>query len=83
MDIVTTNIQKGKKEGLYSSSVNEHIMARMYNHKIDMCFNGQIFPANQFSFPDVFFTFISHHMRGMATSKGIELIEKISEKQYK
>ena len=81
--IVEENIIKGKKEGLYRSDTNEQIQSRMYNHKIDMVFNGQLFPADKFPFVEVFNSFMTHHMRGMSTEKGIELLEKLNDKLCK
>lgn len=82
-EVLVTNIQKGKKEGLYCSESNEKVLAKMYINKIDMVFDGRLFPPGQFNFPDVFFTFIMHHMRGMGTSKGIEIIDKMIDKNCK
>lgn len=83
MEVVVSNVLKGKAEGLYCSNCNEQILARIYNNKLDMVFDGQLFPTDQFNFPDVFSTFITHHMRGMATAKGMELIDKMSDKNCK
>ena len=75
-DLVIENIRKGKKEGLYLSEVNEHVMSKMYCNNFDMCFNSNFSPSNQFNFTDFYLTYLMHHMRGMCTPKGIELIEK-------
>jgi histone acetyltransferase (RNA polymerase elongator complex component) len=46
--------------------------------KIDMVFNGDIFPSESFKFSDVYISLITQHMRGIATSKGLEELDKLN-----
>lgn len=75
---VLNNLINGIKEGLYLESINPEIIARIYMSKIDMVFNGDIFPAESFKFSDVYISLITQHMRGIATSKGLEELDKLN-----
>jgi predicted DNA-binding protein YlxM (UPF0122 family) len=75
---VAKNIEKGKKEGLYDPNINTEIVTLIYISKIDMVFNGSIFPIVKFKFSEVFRTLILQHMKGMATEKGVKLLDKLN-----
>jgi AcrR family transcriptional regulator len=69
---VSDNMEKGKKEGLYRANLNIPIVARIHISRVDVVFDGELFPANQFNFAEVFFEMIRYHIRGIASPKGIE-----------
>ena len=69
---VSDNMEKGKKEGLYRANLNIPIVARIHISRVDIVFDGELFPANQFNFAEVFFEMIRYHIRGIASPKGIE-----------
>ncbi len=75
---VSDNMEKGKKEGLYRANLNIPIVARIHIARIDVIFDGELFPASQFNFAEVFFELIRYHIRGIASPQGIEFfMEKI------
>lgn len=75
---VSDNMEKGKREGLYRANLNIPIVARIHISRIDIVFDGELFPANEFNFREVFFELIRYHIRGIASPKGIEyFMEKI------
>ena len=55
----------------------------MYITKIDLVFDGMTFPPDEFNLADVLYTVVIHNMRGIATSKGIKLIEELTSQRYK
>ncbi len=69
---VADNMEKGKKEGLYRENLNIPIVARIHISRVDVVFDGELFPANEFNFQEVFFELIRYHIRGIASPKGIE-----------
>lgn len=74
---VLRNIKKGIEEGLYLDSINPKILAKMYIVKIDLVFDGDTFPSNEFKFKEVLTQVAQHQIRGMATKKGNEILEKL------
>lgn len=83
LNSIIRNIKKGQQEGLYCNNVDPRIIARMYIAKIDLVFDGVTFPKEEFAFEKVLVTILSHHLRGMATMKGIEVLEKFTGIKYK
>lgn len=75
-DDVVANMNKGVQEGLYRSDLNVEVVARIYVAKMDLLFDGNLFPSHQFSFTDVYIEFFRYHIRGIASEKGREYLTK-------
>lgn len=76
------NLEKGKSEGLYREDLNSEIIARIYIAKLDVLFDGEVFPPQQFNFADVYLEFFRYHVRGIASEKGLAyLIEKVKKER--
>lgn len=70
-------ISNGIEDRLFRSDINVEIVARMFNLQLQEMTNEDIFPHNQFSRAEVFENIIVNFTRGLATDKGIMIIEKI------
>ena len=70
MRSILENIQKGVLEGLYRNDVNPAILARLRVEQIELAFNHDLFPSDQYSMHDVQAELIHHFVRGMLTEKG-------------
>jgi AcrR family transcriptional regulator len=82
LNAVIKNIEKGMKEGLYLAEINPKILAKMYISKIDLVFDGLTFPPNEFKLDQVLKAVVAHNMRGMATEKGVKLLEELTNNKY-
>lgn len=72
------NMKKGIREEVYRKSINPDIIARLYVAAIDNLFDPRLFPAHDYFFVDVYRQFLEYHLRGIATPRGIQLIESYS-----
>lgn len=70
---ILENIQKGIEQGLYRSDINSTILARLRVEQIELAFNSDIFPVDQYSMHDVQRELIHHFVRGMLTEKGFTI----------
>ena len=70
MKSILENIQKGISQGLYRDDIDPSILARMRVEQIELAFNNDFFPANQYSMLDVQRELIHHFVRGMLTEQG-------------
>jgi len=70
MKSILENIQKGVSQGLYRSDINPAILARMRVEQIELAFNNEFFPTNQYSMLDIQRELIHHFVRGMLTDQG-------------
>lgn len=70
MKSILENIQKGVFQGLYRKDINPAILARMRVEQIELAFNNEFFPTNQYSMLDIQRELIHHFVRGMLTDQG-------------
>jgi len=74
---VLENIEAGIKEGYYREDINAIVMQRLYVARMPVLVDADIFPIDEFPRAELYEQFITHHMRGMMTSKGIKRFDKI------
>lgn len=70
------NILRGITEGLYRAEVNANIISRIYSASSLCVIDENNFPIKQFDKIKLFKEFFVYHIRGLATSKGLKLLEK-------
>jgi AcrR family transcriptional regulator len=73
MRSILENIQKGILQGLYRADVNPAILARLRVEQIELAFNHDLFPSDQYSMHAVQAELIHHFVRGMLTEQGFEV----------
>ncbi len=79
-DCISTNLERGIKEGLYRDNLDVPIVSRIYIGRVDMLFDPKLFPPGQFNIADVYLELIRYHVRGIASEKGIEyLVKKVQD----
>jgi hypothetical protein len=70
------NIKKGKKEGLYREDLNEEIITKLYLSRLGNSQFNELFTAEEFTSIKLFVELLNYHVRGIATEKGIIVLEK-------
>jgi AcrR family transcriptional regulator len=73
---VTQNIERGKNQGLYRKTVNSDIIAKLMMNTIDALVDDELFPLTQYDFKSLLKENRIYHIRGIATSKGINYLEE-------
>jgi len=73
---MTENMARGIKEGLYREDLNIPMIAKIYNARFDMVFDGALFPPEKFSMNDLHWEIFRYHVRGIASKKGLDYLEK-------
>lgn len=75
-ELVTANIERGKKEELYRPDVNMDVVAKIRLETMMMPFNEQLFPKNKYSMGSLQQQLIEYFLFGIASPKGYKLILK-------
>ena len=70
------NIKRGITEGFYRAEVNANIISRIYSASSLCVIDETNFPLKQFNKINLFKEFFVYHIRGIATTKGLKLLEK-------
>ena len=70
------NLQRGIEEGLYREDLNIPIMTRLWVSRINVIFDPSMFPMDKFNLTDVYQEMFIHHVRGIASEKGKDYLNK-------
>jgi TetR/AcrR family transcriptional regulator, cholesterol catabolism regulator len=73
---ILVNLEKGVKEALYRKDMNREIIARLYLWRSEDSNLNDLFTAEEFSSIKLFVEVLTYHIRGIATEKGILVLEK-------
>lgn len=75
-ECTTDNMTRGINEGLYREDLNIPMIATIYIARFDMVFDGTLFPPDKFSLNDLHWEIFRYHVRGIASKKGLDYLEK-------
>ncbi len=81
MRSILENIQKGIAQGLYRPDLNPVILARLRVEQIELAFNNDIFPTDQYSMLDIQRELMHHFVRGMLTEEGFRVYNQFVSKE--
>lgn len=71
------NLEKGIKKGVYRKTLNLGFVSRIYFLGMNGIKDESIFPKNEFSSKEIHEEFLSYHLRGIVTPKGLEKLTEI------
>ena len=84
LNMVMDNMNRGIKEELYRTDIDVEIMSRFRIGSIMVAFNLDVYPKNKFNVLQVEEQVALHFLYGIATPKGIKLMQKyLQQKQEK
>ena len=78
---VSQNLKKGLKENLYRDDLDVEVITRLYIARMDATWDGHVFPPEQFNISDVLWKHFEYHIRGIASKKGLDYLEKKVKKE--
>lgn len=73
---ILLNLKKGIKEGLYRKDLNEEIIAKLYLSRAESIHINDLFTIEEYTSIKLFVELLTYHIRGIATEKGIIVLEK-------
>jgi TetR/AcrR family transcriptional regulator, cholesterol catabolism regulator len=73
---VLLNLKKGKREGLYRENFDEEIISKLYLSRSENIIFKELFTVEEFTSMKLFVELLTYHVRGIATGKGIIVLEK-------
>jgi AcrR family transcriptional regulator len=71
---VTTNLERGRTEGLYRSDFDIEILAKLHLATIFQLFDDTIFPTNTFPRVVVFREYMMHFLHGIVSHQGLSYL---------
>ena len=76
MDCVKKNLERGIEEGLYRSNIHIDLVASLHVYMTDQLHTGDLLSATNLTFPQAFLEHFRYHIRGIASDKGIDFLNK-------
>ena len=76
MDSIRKELLRGIEEGFFRADIKVEILVRMRLEQIEIGFDPHLFPPNKFSLIEVELTLLDHYIRGILTSKGLEVYQE-------
>jgi hypothetical protein len=73
--IIRENLVKGKQEEIYRQDINVDIISKLNISLIDNMVDNEIITINEFLDPKFLYEFFIYHIRGIANSKGLSILE--------
>jgi AcrR family transcriptional regulator len=73
---ILLNLKRGKKDGLYRAGMDEEIIAKLYLSRVESIHLNDLFTVDEFTSIKLFIELLTYHVRGIATEKGIIVLEK-------
>ncbi|MBY0433149.1 MAG: TetR/AcrR family transcriptional regulator, partial [Cyclobacteriaceae bacterium] len=73
---IMRNIAQGIEEGFFRPEINAKVMAATRLEIIQLGFDNQVFPPEQFNFAEVQMQIFEHFIYGLLTDKGRKVYEK-------
>lgn len=74
---IKTNLQRGQAEGLYLSTFDPDIIAKLYVEKTHCIADEEQFPNSTYGRPLLFEQLFRYHMRGISSEEGLKLLADI------
>jgi AcrR family transcriptional regulator len=75
-NIIKENIDNGIKQGIYRADINSDIVAKLYVAKSSFVVDEELFPLSEYNKETLFKEYIDYHIHGIASPKGLKLLEK-------
>lgn len=75
------NLVRGQEEGVYHKNFRPDIVGVFFARKIDMIFDGELFPSERVSFKEVYLEYLLYHLNSIVTEKGKSILNKLDFKK--
>lgn len=82
-ECIVKNLTRGISQGVYRSYLDVNFISRLYFSSAIKIKDEEVFPRTNFSNKELTTNFIDYHIHGIATEKGLNLLEQIKQKRKK
>lgn len=75
-ETIKSNVERGKKENLYRSDLDEYIISNFYFSIARLCIDEDVFNTEEIPVSTLFESFIRYHLNGIANDNGRKELSK-------
>ena len=76
LGLIKTNLENGVKEEYYRDDLNSDVISKIYILAVEILLNQELFPTKQYSYINIYREFLSYHLRGIVSAKGLNYLEE-------
>ncbi|MHA7055858.1 TetR/AcrR family transcriptional regulator [Aquimarina sp. M1] len=80
-ECVIENLERGIKKGVFRKNIDVKIISRLYFMGMSGIKDQEIFPRQLFPVSKLMTDYLEYHIRGIATEKGLEILNKLIKEQ--
>lgn len=77
--VMKENLERGIEEKLYRENINPDVIARFYIAKTELIQDELIFPSREYDLAKIHDDYMVYHMHGVASKKGLKMLNKFNE----
>lgn len=81
-ECVIENLNRGINEGIFRENIDVEIISRLYFIGMVGLKDLNMFPSEQFPMPRLMDDYLEYHIRGIATEKGLKILNNLIKEQY-
>lgn len=82
-NVISSNLKRGIEEELYRPEIDVDIITRLRIESVMLAFNAELFPTNRTHLIYIEQQIFEHFLFGVATTKGLKLIQKYKNQRIK
>ena len=75
-ETIKNNLEKGIQQGIYRKEINTDIIAKFYVGKTFLVMDEAIFPIKDYQREKLYKEIVQYHIHGIASQKGLKLLEQ-------
>ncbi len=80
-ECIIDNLEKGIKTGIFRENIDVEIMSRIYFMGVIGIKDQEMFPMQVFPVSKLMTDYLEYHIRGIATEKGLQILNKLIKEQ--
>ncbi|MFD2563955.1 TetR/AcrR family transcriptional regulator [Aquimarina rubra] len=80
-ECVIENLERGIKKGVFRENIDVEIISRLYFMGMSGIKDQEMFPRQVFPVSKLMTDYLEYHIRGIATEKGLEILNKLIKEQ--
>ncbi len=82
-NLIKENLERGIEEGLYRDNLNVDIISRFRVESMLLPFSPEFYSMHRYNLVEVESALAEHYLHGIASAKGVKLIEKYKQQRAK
>ena len=76
LGMIKNNLEQGVKEEYYRNDLDTDVISKIYILAVEILLNQDLFPTKQYTYVNIYREFLSYHLRGIVSIKGLKYLDE-------